>query len=569
MYGFLITRGIPMEETPLEKAQILSYENIRFYYNPLPKFENDHLFYEDDEKIVLLDGVILNNHELMDARDCQGWRETLDLLVQENPRTFQKELRGSFCGALLQKGTGDLMLFTNQSGEKTVYYTQQAGFFAAASHNNILTAVLKRQGVPVEPDIQAHRELLATAAILHGGTPFRNIRRLNAGKYLLEKEGRCEELRYHMFRNLPEHDLTLEACVEELDKRFRKAVDRIFAKNKEYGYQGECDLSGGLDGRMATWVAHDLGYGNVLNVCYSQRGSIDHVVSQKIAKDLKNDYYFLPLDSGDFLFDIDEMVDKFGGQVTFFVCTGADRCMKEVAARGIGLCATGLSAGAYEATYAPTGAHTPPGDILFRYSRVIPFAVPKEYAEGYENYEQMNLYEEDALVMMSSALVRQQTCEVVSPYVDVDFLDFAYRVPLKWRTHRCLATTWIVTKYPEAAKYLWQKTRKPVDKSHYHQFYFPKLAGDVSRFVRRCFNKAGRTLNLPIQLTLNDEMNPFDLWFRTNPRLRDFAARYYAENIDRVQDPHLKADVRMTYEKGGASDKLQALNLLAVYKRYF
>ena len=125
MYGFLITVGLPIQETPLENPQILTCRNIRFYYAPLPKFENDHLFYEDEEKIVLIDGVIFNNHELMKTYKVESWREALDQLILENPETFQKELRGSFCGALLMKDTGDIMLFTNQSGEKTVYYSQQ------------------------------------------------------------------------------------------------------------------------------------------------------------------------------------------------------------------------------------------------------------------------------------------------------------------------------------------------------------------------------------------------------------------------------------------------------------
>lgn len=74
MYGFLITRGASPQETPLDKPKTLPYGDIRFYYNPFPKFENDHLFYEDEEKIVLLDGVIFNNHELMEARGCKSWR---------------------------------------------------------------------------------------------------------------------------------------------------------------------------------------------------------------------------------------------------------------------------------------------------------------------------------------------------------------------------------------------------------------------------------------------------------------------------------------------------------------
>lgn len=569
MYGFLITRGAPPQETPLENPKTLSYGDVRFYYSPLPKFENDHLFYEDGEKIVLLDGVIFNNHELMEARGCGSWRETVDQMIREDARTCQKELRGSFCGALLEKGSGDLVLFTNQSGEKTVYYARREGLFVAASHNNILTPVLKNQGFPVEPDIQAHRELLTAATILHGGTPFQGVRRLNAGKYLLAGEENCEELRYHMFHNIPEHQLTLEECVEELDKRFRKAVDRIFSKNKEYGYQGECDLSGGLDSRMATWVAHDLGYQNILNVCYSQSGTIDHRTSQQIAHDLKNEYFFLPLDGGEFLMDIDEMVDKFGGQVTYSIGTGSNQSMKQIAGHKIGMCCTGLLGELHNAYWTENSVHTPPNYISIRYSHIIPLQIPKEYSSEYENFEQMNLYEHSNLLYLSSAFIRQQNYEVTSPFIDVDYLEYAYRIPLKWRKNYHLTMTWMTQIYPAAAKYIWQSKRMPVDKFYHHQVYIPKLAADVRRFILRCVNKAGRTFHLPMQFALNDEMNPVDQWYRTNRRLREFLDGYYQENIQRIADPQLQEDVRKTFEQGGAADKLQAVNLLAVYKRYF
>ncbi len=566
MYGFLITTGEIPKDIPLDNPRRLTANGVHFYYSPMPKFENDKLFYTDEEKTVLLDGVIFNKQELMDAKGCGSWRETVDYLIREEPEIFQKELRGSFCGAVRYGAV--LEIFTNQTGEKTVYYTQRDGLFAAASHNNILTAYLKEQGVPVEPDTRACRELLCTGALLHGSTPFQNIRRLNAGKYLLVEEGSCKELRYHMFRNLPEHDQPLEECIEELDKRFRKAVDRIFSKNEEYGYQGQCDLSGGLDGRMITWVAHDLGYRNILNLCYSQSGTIDHTSSQKMAEDLGNEYYFLPMDGGDLLMDVDEMVDKFGGQVTYSICTGANRAVKDLASHNIGLSATGLMAGEYEATYAEN-THIPPSDILFRYSKVVPYVLPEEYKTDYENNEQMNLYEEDNLLLMTSVAVRQQEWEAVSPYVDVEFLEFAYRIPLKWRTHRYAAEMWIVTQYPGAAKYVWQKTGKPVNKSFRNEFYFPKAVDDVRTMIYRCINKAARILNIPKQLIFQNEMNPVETWYRTNSRLREFYQRYYQENISRIQDPALRDDVRKTFEEGTAQDKIQAINILGIYKRYF
>lgn len=570
MYGFFVTCGVTTQNTLLDAPKILSFGDVNFYYSPLPKFENDHLFYEDEKKIVLLDGVIFNKRELIEIRKCKDWRETIDQMAMEDPEKFQKELRGSFCGAIFWKDSHKLLVFTNQSGEKTVYYTRHENIFVAASHNNILTEVLGNLGISLLPDIQAHRELLNFGEILHGKTPFQGVRRLTAGKYLLITEKENKEHRYHMFHNIPEHDLTLEECVEELDKRFRKAVDRIFSKNNEYGYQSECDLSGGLDSRMATWVAHDLGYRNILNICYCQSGKIDHTTSQKIANDLENEYYFLPMDGGDIIMDTDEVVDKFGGQVTYIVCTGANRALKTIAAHHVGLCCTGLLGELHNAYWTEGICHTPPRYWTSGfYSNVVPLEIPEEYCLDYDNYEQMNLYEYSALLFLTSAVVRQQICEVTSPFIDVDYLEFAYRIPLKWRKDYHLTMTWMLSKYPQAAKYIWQTKRMPVDKSFYHKLYIPKVVDDVVRLPVRLVNKFARTFHLPVQLTFTTDMNPIDQWYRTNSKLRDYLEEYYQGNINRITDDDLRAVVKTTFEKGGGRDKIQAVNLLAVYKRYF
>lgn len=569
MYGFFVTNAKSNQgKDVLGEAKTLKYKDIQFVYNPMPKFEQDKLFYEDSDKIVLLDGVIFNKRELME-RTSGTWQDVFEGLYRDDPQTFFNGLRGSFCGAVLEKNSLRLTAFTNHSGEKTVYYTVQNGIFIVASHNNILTEILRENNLPVRPDLTACQELVALGSILHGKTPFQKVRRVTAGKYVKLINGQSEEFRYHMFHNVPEHDLTLEECIEELDKRFRKAVDRIFSKNKEYGYMGECDLSGGLDSRMVTWVAHDLGFQNIANVCYCQSGNIDHTTSRRIARDLGNEYVFLPMNGGDFLTEVDEVVDKFGGQVSYLICTGANRAMKELRNKNIFLCATGLLGELHNAYWVEGEKHTAPAYTALRYSSVIDYTVPAEYSVGYENYEQMNLYEFSALLFLSSSLVRQQQAEVTSPFIDVDYLEFAYRIPLRWRQNYGLTKAWMVSKYPKAASYVWQTKRMPVSYAYYNKIYWPKVAGDVRRFFVRCINKVGRTLHVPIQISQRTDMNPFDLWYRTNPSLREFVTDYYEKNISRVQDPVLLHILMETFSKGAARDKLQVINLLAVYKRYF
>ena len=569
MYGFIITKNCEYSGKTLGTPQKLSYNEVHFYNYPLPKFDQDRLFYEDEEKIVLLDGVILNKAELLLAYQQDSWRGTFDVLWDLKIEEKIGELRGSFCGVIFEKATESLFCFVNQTGEKPIYYVQSADVTVVASHNNILTDMLKQLHICVEPDLLSCRELIATGSILHGKTPFCGVRRLMAGKYLYIKDGQQEECRYHMFCNIPEHKETLEECVVEMDKRFRKAVDRIFAKNAEYGYDSEGDLSGGLDSRMVAWVAHDLGYRNILNICYSQSKAIDHTTSRKIAQDLGNEYLFLPLDGGSYLMDIDDRVNLFGGQSTFISSSGAYRAMEQIKARNIGLCATGLLGEIHNAYWTEGLEHTPAKYIVNRYSAIVPFLAEEEYSTEYNNYEQMNLYEYSFPLFMSSAIMRHQSCEVASPFADVDFLEYAFKIPLKWRKGYLLTKTWMVTKYPEAAKYVWQTERMPVDKSYYQKIYWPKIVEQVCIFPIRVFNKLTRMMHLPFKVTLKRDMLAFDYWYQKNPELRAFINCYFSENIYKIADKSLREICNKTFVQGDIRDKLQAINLLAVYKKYF
>ncbi len=569
MYGFVITKGCAYQGSRLSEAYELSFGDTHFYYHQLPKFEKDHLFFQNDSLIVLLDGVVFNKAELLAQAGSDDWAAVFLGLYAEEGERVASRLRGSFCGVIFEKASGRLLAFTNQSGERPVYYGSFVGMFCLASHVTILTELMAAQGIPVKPDIQSCRQLMGLGSILHGGTPVQGLRRLTAGKLLLWADGQGEEQRYHMFHNVPEHDMSLDECVDELDRRFRQAIDRIYGKNREYGYQAECDLSGGLDSRLATWVAHDLGYRDILNVCYCQTGKIDHKTSRKIAADLGNEYYFLPLDGGEFIKDIDETTEKFGGQVTFVICTGANRAMREVARHNIGLCVTGLLGELHNAYGVQGEAHTPPDFTSNRYSAAVPVVIPDAYKGDYESFEQMNFYEHYALLMLSSALVRQQQCEVTSPYVDVDFLEFSYRVPLKWRRHFQLTMTWMVKKYPKCADYVWQTKRMPVSSYFYGQTYLPKIGDDVVRFAKRVCNKIFRTLRVQTLLSFSDDMNPFEVWYATNPDLRRFIDAYFRENLSLVHDEALRADIEKTFSSDGITDKLQALSLLSVWKLYF
>lgn len=566
MYGFLVTRGVAPKASPFQNGREISCGDVHFYYDPMPKFENDKLFFEDEERIVLLDGVVFNNHELMAECGSSVWKDAFLKKIQCSYRTLMKDLRGSFIGILYEKATGTLLAFTNQSGERAVYYSQQSDFFVIASHSELLLPVLREQGIVVAPNLQSCRELLLVASVLQGRTPFEGVFRLVGGKYLLQTEAGCEEQRYHFFENTPDESMSEEYCIEELDKRFRHIVDLICRKNQEYGYHNEFDLSGGLDSRMSAWVAHDLGYGNATNVCYSQSGGWEQRVSSKIAKELGNEYLFLPMDDGAFIYDVEESVSILGGQISYILPTGARRAMQRLSEKHeLGVMTTGLSGGILRECHEDAVSERYPAH---QYVNLLSLDVPNIH-RGYHSLTQQCFYEVDAPLFLLSVLLRRPFGEAVSPFVDPDYLEFVFRTPGKFRKDGYIFRTWMERKYPRAAAHIWLAKQMPVSYYNSKRVYWPKVASSIAEYMIRAVNKGCRVLHLPLQLPVRTDMNPFDLWYRTNPKLRTFIGTYYSENLNRVKDDSLREDLVHVFTKGGARDKLQVLNLLAVYKLYF
>ncbi|PEN17505.1 asparagine synthase, partial [Bacillus wiedmannii] len=95
-------------------------------------------------------------------------------------------------------------------------------------------------------------------------------------------KGIVEVHRYFNLNNTPREDKSEEAIIEEMDSLFREAIRLQFEKDREYGYKHIASLSGGLDSRMVNFVAHDLGYKDILNYTFSQSNYLD----EKIAKDI-------------------------------------------------------------------------------------------------------------------------------------------------------------------------------------------------------------------------------------------------------------------------------------------
>ena len=64
--------------------------------------------------------------------------------------------------------------------------------------------------------------------------------------------------------------------------------------------------------------------------------------------------------------------------------------------------------------------------------------------------------------IIQGRLIKQETMESYSPFSDLDFLEYCLKIPLELRCHHAIYKKWILTKYPKAADYKWEKIKKKV-----------------------------------------------------------------------------------------------------------
>lgn len=564
------------------------------------KFENDKFFYENDNYIFLLDGVVFNNHLLVEKYNASDWRECVEIMHSKKPRTFYNEFRGSFLGFVYDKRKDEWLFYTDHIGDKQIFYAHLSeGGCLVATEMSYMVDTMRLNGQKLTPNRDAAYMAITLGYVIENNTLVSEIQKLVAGHYLTISNNEINETQYHRFTNTP-IEVTKEDMIEEIDKRFRNAVKLQFEKDREYGYKHITGLSGGLDSRMTVWVAHDLGYTHQLNMTFSQSNYIDFQVAQQIATDLRHDFIFKALDGGNCIYEIDKVSKLSYGMACFFGLSHTYSMFSKINYQDYGIIHSGMIGDVvigsfmYEPRYRPAlisdGAYS---------TQVIDRLKDYSFKYQYDNVEIYMMYNRGFGFCGQGALAYGHTeTETFSPFYDVDFMEYCLSIPLDWRCNHKIYHEWILTKYPQAANYVWEKIgmtikeyrnqqQKQLVKRHYMRVFGMQVSAPndpyfgeyVKGFVFRRLGlrkKVGKRIqsekgnNHTFMLSTKNHMNPVDYWYYGNSELRDFMDNYWKKNKDIVMDRQLLDDMSYLYEDCNATyDKLQPLTVLAAYKLIF
>lgn len=530
------------------------------YRNLLSKFPADQIFLSDTEQICFLDGYVYNKEDFIRPEGYHEWPDSFAYSLREDRKSHFSGLRGAFCGYHYEKETDRITVYTDQVSNKAVYYYCENDSWILSDRLEYMVRVLRENGIVYDFDERAAKYMLTCGYMLDDSTFVVQIRRLLPGHYAEISDG---SVSLHRYYELPcgAQEMSEDEAVERIDSAFRQAVDREFAKDKEYGYRHLVDLSGGLDSRMVTWTAHDLGYTDQLNVAYGRLGYLDQKISEQIASALKHEYLHKPLDDLRWMYDVDEMTLKNNGAALCLGMTGGNRLLRALNTERFGIEHTGMVGDAILSTFYHDKAlnDRAPAFGLHQYSNRLQYDFDETILSDYRNQESFALMTRGILGAQSSYLIRHHYVETGSAFLDVDFLEAVLTIPFAYRKGHHIYIKWIAKKYPKAAEFVWEKWGvKPKESQIFKRKI--KTTGKLAEgYLRSVTRQPGQA-----------SMNPTDYWYKNDADVRKYFEAMFAQRIgSRLLPDQLRDDVRRLFTEGEFWEKTQALTVLSALHLYF
>lgn len=540
--------------------------------NTLNKFINDKVFYHDEDSIIITEGVILNKKFLMQKYDSAAFSDTIKKMYAENGKTFFNEFRGVFSGAFYDKKKCTWLFYCNQVGEATVFfYRVKEKFIVASSVNYIIDYLIKNHISYTLDEVAVYDMLTYGFMGSDNGTHtfIKEVKRLEAGCFI-EVGDEWEIKQYHRFTNenvFPD-TMSEQEMIDLIDQKFKNAVKLEYDKDLEYGYEHLASLSGGLDSRMNTWVAVRSGYKNLLNICFCQSGYLDQSISQAISKYLGTRYLYKSLDDAAFIYDVDEIIKKNYGLANYFGSAHEKSMFDCIDFRRFGLVHSGQVGDAILGTLNSVGHQIAIQENTGKYSVRLAHnsSIDKE---KYPNNEMYALYSRGFRGALAGQIAMTGYTEMVSPFLDVDFLELCLKIPIAKRFHHKIYKKWILDKYPDAAKFKWEKTGTYITASSAREFICKCKKYGVSGLLDIIISRR-KKVSFSHKKPSAKGMNPTEFWYQTMPEVKEYMDTYISNGLkNKYIDDAMRKDMEELARTGTALEKMQIMSALSAINLYF
>lgn len=556
MYGFTIHINLQsktISNYSLKNQDNLIFKNFSFNYLKFEKFENDKIFKENNDYIIGIDGVVLNLQQLKNQYAISDYFKLIIQLFNKENIGFISKLKGEFSGFIFNKKTEVLCVFNNKTATKQVFYSKFNDFIIISPTIKNIIHFKRELGLNSLLNQNATYNLLTFGGMLENNTLVKSIYKLGAGEYLkIDKELKLYS--YSSFNNIDYSINNKNKAIDGLNELFISALKLEYNKDLEYKYNHLATLSGGLDSRMTVMISNKLGYKND-TFCFSQSGYLDEMIATEISKKLELEYRFIPLNTGEHLTNLTNMVAVNNGLQFFTGSAHFDFSVNKLNLSSFGLIHTGQIGDGILG-----GFVTKEKEI---FSKLISdkllnkINIDKSNIDKYKNEEVYKLYQRAFnLTNFGSFVIESHQTYLTSPFLDSDFIEFALSINPKLKYNQNIYLQWIAKYHPEIADYKWERTGFKPNKIWKTKF---------SRYTKKLIKEYYNLTNQSEKFT----MTPSNYWFKNNIQIKQFYNSFFENNIGLVEnDTNLKKDLIFLFKQGNTTEKAMVLTVLEIVKKF-
>jgi asparagine synthase (glutamine-hydrolysing) len=212
--------------------------------------------------------------------------ETILPLYLERGVAAIPELDGMFGLAIWDARTQTLILARDRAGEKPLFYANAGGEVIFASE---LQCLLRHPDVSRELDPIAIGEYLRLGYVPEPRTPFRDVRRVEAGTFVRFHQGEIETVRYWDPASFRIERISARAAIDETQRLVERAVEKQVMADVPVGVF----TSGGLDSSiLATLAAKFIGVDRVhtYSAAFAEQSYDESPVAEELAKRIRTRY---------------------------------------------------------------------------------------------------------------------------------------------------------------------------------------------------------------------------------------------------------------------------------------
>lgn len=535
----------------------ISNQNFLVELVTLDQFNEEKVWIDCDDYFVATDGLILNIELLIKKYRFESLKQLFDFYYLSTSAFFS-EFEGNFTGILYNKKNNDFQVFNNKTAQKKLFYFDNKDFSIFCSDLKVITSYLRSSNINFSLNIDAAYLLLNSGFMHENLTLITEIEQLRAGEYAKSENDKLSIQSYFHLRDIETTKDNKKEIIENLDFLFRKAVELEFSIDSKYAYNHLTTISGGLDSRMTALVAYKSGFKNQHLINFSQAGYADQVIADQIST-----AYNMPLKKVDLqpdsLTTIDENILVNDGQTVYTACSHVFSILSNIDIANTGIVHTGILGDAILGSYLSSNKIEKPKLTQGMYSGKLiskSEVFLKNNLRNYPNEELYKLYNRAFNGINNGCLYLDQLGETSSPFLNSEFLQYAYSIPVEFKYKEQIYIDWIKTLHPEFAAFIWENIGgKPTNNK------LVRLGYRINRAMIK---------RLPIQSMWKATMTPEQEWYNKNINVKMTLDKYFNDHIHLCDNtPELRADLIYLYNSGNITEKSQALTLLSAIKLHF